>query len=188
VLRSLLPTATRCRPGCSPSPRARCATRASRSEANPNPNPNPDPDPDPDPNPDPDPDPDLHPTPNQVRDLRQSKLRLDSSLESLVDRSRFEAPEPRPSRAKAAHLLKAASRGANLSNLVKPRQMPVSPRGPGGTLGGTPGGGGDHLQRAADAAHMAPAGPSLDARLGSPELRRLDTQLSAGSTAQAALG
>ena len=140
-------------------------------------------------------------TSGTVRDLRQSKLRLDSSLASLVDRSRFEAPEPRPSRAKASHLLKACNRGANVSHLIKSRQTPlrgataptntVSPRGPGGTPGGTPSGGGDHLQRAADAAHMAPAGSTLDARLGmlaGPEPRRLDTQLSAGSTAQAALG
>ena len=117
-----------------------------------------------------------------------------------MDRSRFEAPEPRPSRGKAAHLIKAG-RSANLAHLMKPRPSPLGDGAtpphtghtPGGTPGGAPGGGGDQLQRAADAAHMAAAGPTLDARLGmlaSPEPRRLDAQLSAGagSTTQAALG
>jgi len=108
-----------------------------------------------------------------------------------VDRSQFVAPEPRPSRAKASHLVKAGNRGAPPSHLVKPRQTPLggaaSPRGPGGTPGGGGGGGGTGGDEVAGLTR----GGSLDARLGmlaSPELRRLDAQLSAGSTSQAALG
>jgi len=76
---------------------------------------------------------------------------------------------------------------------MKPRPSPLGDGATQPHTGGAPGGGGEQLQRAADTAHMAAAGSSLDARLGmlaSPEPRRLDAQLSAGagSTTQASLG
>ena len=120
-------------------------------------------------------------TSGTVRELRQSKLRLDSSLASLVDRSQFEAPEPRQSR--------STRRGAAPGHLGKAaKTTPSATAAAGGSFSFSALGGGGGAGAPLDAAQVvaeAPPGSTLglDARLS-----MLDGQLPAGSTAQAALG